>query len=105
MSVPSLTPEQRSLAVERAIAARRERAAVKARLKTAGTTIEQVIAAGAENEAIGKMRVSDLLESLPGIGPVRALQIMDELGIAQSRRVRGLGPGQTAALLRRFPAP
>lgn len=102
MALPPLTPEQRSAALERAAQARRERAAVKARLKTSGESIDQVIAAGRDNDAIGKMRVSALLESMPGVGRVRARQIMDEVGIAQSRRVRGLGQNQTAALLKRF---
>lgn len=104
MALPPLTPEQRSAALERAAEARRERAAVKTRLKSSGDSIEHVIASGKENDAIGKMRVSALLESMPGIGRVRARQIMDEVGIAQSRRVRGLGANQTAALVRRFAA-
>jgi ribosomal protein S13 len=41
---------------------------------------------------------------MPGIGRVRARQIMDEVGIAHSRRVRGLGANQTAALVKRFAA-
>lgn len=102
MALPPLTPEQRAAALERAAAARRERASVKARLKNSGESIEQVIAAGRDNDAIGKMRVSALLESMPGVGRVRARQIMDEVGIAQSRRVRGLGQNQTAALVKRF---
>lgn len=104
MALPPLTPEQRSAALERATEARRERAAVKSRLKASGDSIEQVIASGKDNDAIGKMRVSALLESMPGVGRVRARQIMDEVGIAQSRRVRGLGANQTAALVKRFAA-
>jgi len=48
------------------------------------------------------MRVSALLESMPGVGKVRARQIMDELGISESRRVRGLGANQASALVARF---
>jgi ribosomal protein S13 len=44
------------------------------------------------------MRVSALLESMPGVGKVRAAGIMEELGISPSRRVRGLGANQAAAL-------
>lgn len=104
MALPPLTPEQRSAALQRATDARRERAAVKTRLKSSGDSIAEVIASGKENDAIGKMRVSALLESMPGIGRVRARQIMQDVGIAQSRRVRGLGANQTAALVERFAA-
>ena len=48
------------------------------------------------------MRVSALLESLPGVGRVRAAAIIDELGISPTRRVRGLGANQAAALIARF---
>ena len=102
MALPELTQEQRAAALERAATARRERAAVKNRLKHSSGSIAAVIADGKENEAIGKMRVSALLESMPGVGRAKARQIMDEVGIAQSRRVRGLGANQTAALLLRF---
>ena len=62
----------------------------------------EVIDAGKTNEVVGKMRVSALLESLPGVGRVRARQIMQEVGISESRRVRGLGQNQAAALIERF---
>jgi ribosomal protein S13 len=51
---------------------------------------------------VGKMKVSALLESMPGVGKVRAKQIMEKLGIAESRRVRGLGANQRTALEHEF---
>ncbi len=104
MALPTLTPEQRAAALEKAAAARRERAEVKNRLKHSGASLHEVIASGQTNEVIGKMRVSALLESLPGVGKVRARQIMERLQIADTRRVRGLGVNQVAALEREFGA-
>lgn len=102
MALPTLTPEQRTAALEKAARARQERALVKNRLKHAQGSLAEVIAEGKTSEVIGKMRVSALLESMPGVGRVRAAQIMDEVGISASRRVRGLGQNQIAALLARF---
>ena len=102
MALPPLTQEQRSAALEKAAASRRERAEVKNRLKHSGASLDAVIAQGKSNEVIGKMRVSALLESMPGVGRVRARQIMEEIGISESRRVRGLGQNQVSALLERF---
>ncbi len=102
MALPPLTPEQRAAALEKAAIARRERAAVKNRLKYAQGSLATVISDGKSNEIIGKMKVSALLESMPGVGRVRARQIMEEVGISESRRVRGLGANQIAALLERF---
>ena len=96
MALPPLTPEQRAAALEKAAAARRERAEVKNRLKHSGASLHDVI---------GKMKVSALLESLPGVGKVRAKQIMERLGISESRRVRGLGSNQIASLEREFGSP
>ena len=92
MALPPLTPEQRAAALEKAAVARRERAAVKNRLKYAQGSLKEVIADGKDNDVMGKMKVSALLESMPGVGRVRARQIMEEVGISESRRVRGLGP-------------
>ncbi len=102
MALPPLTPEQRSAALEKAAASRRERAEVKNRLKRGSVSLAEVVAEGKSDEVIGKMRVSALLESMPGVGRVRAAQIMEEVGISQSRRVRGLGQNQQAALIERF---
>ena len=54
------------------------------------------------DDVIGKLKVVALLESLPGVGKVKARAIMAEIGISESRRVRGLGPHQAAALIQRF---
>src|SRR6476469_10638938 len=104
MALPSLTPEQRAAALEKAAAARRERAAVKNRLKYAQGSLAQVVDDGQSNDVIGKMKVSALLAAMPGVGKVRARQIMDELAISESRRVRGLGSKQASALVARFSA-
>ena len=102
MALPPLTPEQRAAALEKAAVARRERAAVKNRLKYAQGSLKEVITDGKANEVVGKMKVSALLEAMPGVGKVRAAQIMERLEIAPSRRLRGLGDRQRKALLADF---
>jgi transposase len=104
MPLPELTPEQRAAALEKAAAARRARAAVKNRLKHSGASLADVIREGQHDDIIGKIKVKALLESMPGVGKVRATQIMERLQIADTRRVRGLGTNQVAALEREFGA-
>lgn len=104
VALPELTPEQRHANLEKAAASRRERAEVKNRLKHSGASIVDVLQQGQLNEVIGKMRVLDLLQSMPGLGKVRARQMMERLGISESRRVRGLGTNQIASLEREFGA-
>ena len=99
MSLRPLTPQERSDALRKAAAARTTRATAKERLKSGELTIAQVISAGESDDAIARMRVAELLEALPGIGQVRAAAIMEQLGIAASRRVRGLGIHQRRALV------
>jgi hypothetical protein len=100
--LPPLTPEQRAAALEKAAAARKARAAIRDRLKHEGVSLAEVLANGETDDVIGKMRVSAVLESMPGVGKVRAQRIMEKLGISPSRRVRGLGAHQHAALEREF---
>ncbi len=102
MALPQLTPEQRTAALEKAAAARRVRAELKERLKKGQTSIKQVLADAEKDEALAKLKVSALLESLPGVGKVRAAQLMEQFEIAPSRRIRGLGERQRKALLDEF---
>ena len=89
MALPQLTDEQRAAALEKAAAARRSRAELKERLKRGGTTLKQVLVDAETDEALAKLKVSALLEALPGVGKVRAAALMEQFEIAPSRRVRG----------------
>jgi DNA uptake protein ComE-like DNA-binding protein len=104
VALPPLTPEQRAAALEKAAAARRARAALKVRLKTSGTSLADVLTNGETDDVIGKMKVVAVLESMPGVGKVKAQRIMETLDISPSRRVRGLGVKQREALQRQFDA-
>ena len=105
MALPPLTPEQRSAALEKAAQARKARAEVKEQLKKSEETLESVLAKADGSEVIGKMKVSAVLEALPGVGKVRATKLMERLDISPTRRVRGLGAKQRAALIAEFTPP
>jgi hypothetical protein len=102
VALPPLTPDQRAAALEKAAQARKDRAEIKTNLKRGTVTLMDVLNQGQTDDTVGKMKVSALLESLPGVGKVRAQQIMERLGIAESRRIRGLGAKQRAALEAEF---
>jgi hypothetical protein len=103
---PMLTPEQRQLALQKAATARRTRAEVKDKLKIGSLTLSELFDAADrkddEGEMLAKLKVVSVLESLPGVGKVRARNIMSDLDISESRRLRGLGANQRRALLTRF---
>lgn len=102
MPLPDLSPEQRAAALEKAAAARKARAELREQLKSKGATVGDVLKKGETDEVIGKMRVSAVLESLPGVGKARAAKIMERLEISPTRRVRGLGANQRKALEAEF---
>lgn len=101
---PPLSPEARQNALDKAAAARRQRAELKDKLKMGSLTLKELIDLGESDEVVGKMKVLTVLESLPGVGKVRARRIMEEIHISEARRVRGLGAQQRDALLKAFPS-
>ena len=101
MPLPTLTEEQRKAALAKAAEARRRRADLKAQLKSEKVSLRDVLSRQ-DDDTVGKMKVSSVLESLPGVGKVRARKIMERLDISSSRRVRGLGAKQKDALLSEF---
>ena len=101
MPLPTLTPEQRQQALEKAAEARRKRAELKAQLKSGNVSLASVLNRDGD-DTVGKMKVASVLESLPGVGKVRARKMMEKLDISASRRVRGLGSKQKDALLAEF---
>ena len=48
---------------------------------------------------MGKMKILTVIESMPGIGKVKARRLMRDVGIHESRRLRGLGSRQRARLI------
>ncbi|MEU2835149.1 integration host factor, actinobacterial type [Streptomyces lavendulae] len=100
MALPPLSTEQRRAALNKAVAARKERAAIKDALKHGKSSLREVLAE--DSETIRRMPVRALLEALPAIGKIRARKVLAELRISEGRRVRGLGPQQRKRLLDRF---
>lgn len=96
---PSLTPEQRSAALEKAALARKARAELKDHLKSGRLTLQELLSKADKDEIVGKMKVISVLESLPGLGKVKARRLMESVGISESRRLQGLGVNQREALL------
>ena len=100
---PQLSPDQRQAALDKAAAARRQRAELKEKLKMGSLSLKELFDQSERDEVVGKIKVLAVLESLPGVGKVRARRIMEEVDISEARRVRGLGEQQRKALLRMFP--
>ena len=97
MALPQLTDEQRKAALEKAAAARHARAELREKIKKGETSLEEVL--NADDPIAARMKVSALIESLPGYGKAKATKVMDELGISATRRVKGLGARQREQLL------
>ncbi len=101
-SPPQFTPEQRAAALVKAATVRTARADLKERIKMGSVSLAEALSMAETDDIVGKLKVLTLLESLPGLGKVKARRLMEELDIADNRRVQGLGSQQRAALLQRF---
>ena len=99
---PQLTPEQRQEALLKAAISRKRRAEVKAQIKNSEISIDVILEYAKNEDAIAKMRVKELLESLSGVGKVRAQSLMERLNISSSRRIQGLGRLQIKQLREEF---
>ncbi len=101
MALPNLSPEDRAKALAKAAEARQKRAEVRAQIKAGKMSFADVMKKSAD-PVIARMKVSTLLESLPGYGHARAAKLMTELKISESRRVQGLGARQREQLMERL---
>ena len=99
---PALTADQRQAALEKAAAARRMRAELKEKLKMGSISLQELLQQADTDEVVGKMKVLAVLESLPGLGKVKARRLMDEVGISETRRLHGLGDQQRKKLFERL---
>lgn len=98
MALPQLTDEQRKAALEKAAAARHARAELREKIKAGEISLEEVL--NSEDPIAQRLKVSALIESLPGYGKAKTQGIMDDLGISATRRVKGLGARQREELVR-----
>ncbi|MBK5650143.1 MAG: integration host factor [Rhizobium sp.] len=100
--LPKLTKEERQAALEKAAVARKKRAALKNKAKEGGYTFSEILEMAEEDETVKRTRVMEILRSMPKIGQIKAQQIMDDLEIAHSRKLGGLGKRQKDELLKFF---
>ena len=99
---PQLTAHERSAALVKAKESRQIRSAMKTKIKSGELSLSDVFTLAETDSVIGKMRVSDLLAALSGVGKIRATAIMERLSISPSRRIQGLGKHQINALRSEF---
>lgn len=99
MSLPALTAEQRDVALQAAARTRTARRDVLDELRTGETSlIELLDRAETDPTVVGGIRLRTALLALSGVGASTADAVLDRIGIARTRRLRGLGPRQQAAL-------
>jgi len=99
---PILTAEERAAALLKASQSRKRRADVKSKIKSGEFSIDTVLEIAANEDAVAKMRVRELLEALSGVGKVRASALMERLNISPTRRIAGLGRHQIKELRNEF---
>ena len=98
MALPQMTEEQRKAALEKAAETRRKRSEVREQLKTGKLSAKKALDQRVD-PIIGKIKVSQFIQSFPGYGKAKAEKLMTEIGIAEGRRLSGLGEKQVAALI------
>ncbi len=96
---PILSEEARNAALAKAAQARKVRAELKERLKMRSVTLAEVLTLAKTDDTVAKTKVLVILESLPGLGKVKARKVLETVGIAETRRLQGLGEQQKAKLL------
>lgn len=99
--MPELSAEQKMDGLKKAQEVRSERAKIRAGLKDGSITLAELLEK-TDDEIVGKTRVKYVLESLPQVGKITAARIMQEVGIDEVRRLRGLGVRQRDELLKKL---
>ena len=102
MPAPKMTDEQRAAALARAGEARRVRAEIKQLLKTGSLSLPELFARAEEDDLVAGIKVGAVVMSMPHMGKIKAIRLLEELGIEESKRLRALGSRQKEALLASF---
>lgn len=99
MALPTLSPEQRADALEKAKVARLARKQLLDQVRTGEVTVAQVLGRGKDDPVVAQTKVNALLQALPGYGAAKAATVLSDAKIPDGRRIGGLGPRQHEALL------
>lgn len=102
MALPDMSSEDRAKALENAKAARSKRAALLREVTNGTRSVAEVLEMAQGDPCYERIKVTALLKAVPGYGDVRTSALLKRLRIAESRRLRGLGPHQRAALIEHF---
>jgi len=86
----------------KAAEARQVRAEVKELLKTGSLKIGELFERADNEPLVAGLKVESLIAAMPGTGKVKAKRMMESLGIAENRRIRGLGGKQRESLIAEF---
>ena len=100
MALPQLSAEDRQKYLKKAEEARRARAQLREDIKSGQVSLQEVFEM--DDDVAKRMKVSILIESLPGYGKAKTAKIMEELSISESRRVQGLGIRQREQLIEKL---
>ncbi len=102
---PALSESARAQALAKSIHSRQRRAVIKSRIRSGELSLNEILDLAQGEEVIARMRVRELLESMPGLGKIRAAALMEKLAISPARKIAGLGKHQRAALVKEFEIP
>ena len=97
MALPQMTDEQRAEALKKAAETRKARSEYRARIKAGEVTAAEALAQR-DDPIVGKIKVTQFIQSFPGWGKAKAEKLMAEVGIPDNRRLAGLGENQAAQL-------
>jgi guanylate kinase len=100
MLPPRLSSRARRKAGEKAVLARQDRAKVKEQVASGELFFFDLFKD--ERKSITRMKLVDLLQSVPGIGQARAQIIFERTKISPSRRIGGVGHRQIELLRQEF---
>jgi hypothetical protein len=99
MPLPTLTPEQRSQALAKAAAARTARKQLLDEVKAEKLSLADVLESADSDGLVKKTKILAIVKALPGVGVVRAAQLLENAQVDPARRVGGLGARQRQALI------
>jgi predicted HAD superfamily phosphohydrolase len=99
MALPTLSPEQRQAALDKASASRHHRAEALARLQAGEITFAELLERAETDTVLAKTKVSRALRNVRGVGVAKATRLMSSCEVAENRKLAGLGPRQRQALI------